>query len=109
MSAPKSAQALPAQTPNSNSPISLGTIELVGNELTVTQNPGSGYTVTGQLQLFSYVTPAWRYLFGTFAQTSSAVDPNFSLTAGGAYSQTQMQQLADQVALLSAQLGRGTQ
>ena len=108
MSAPKSAQALPAQTPNSSAPISLGTIDLVGNELTVTQNPGAGFTVTGQLQLFSYVTSAWRYLFGTFAQTSTNVDPNFTLTAGGAYSQTQMQQLADQVSALSKQLGRST-
>jgi len=108
MSAPKSAQQLPAQTPNSNAPISLGTIDLVGNELTVTQNPGTGFTVTGQLQLFSYVTAAWRYLFGTFAQTSSAVDPTFSLTADVGCSQAQMQQLADQVALLSKQLGRST-
>ena len=108
MAAPLSAQQLPAQTPNNNSPIALGNVQLVGNELIVTQNPGGGFTVTGQLSLFSYVTSAWRYLFGTFAQTSTNINPAFTLTAGGAYSQTQMQALADQVALLSKQLGRST-
>ena len=108
MAAPLSAQQLPAQTPNNNSPIALGNVQLVGNELIVTQNPGGGFTVTGQLSLFSYVTAAWRYLFGTFAQTSSAIRPDFSLTAGPPYSQTDMQKLIVQVALLSKQVGRST-
>jgi hypothetical protein len=104
MAAPTSAAQLPAQTPNTSAPIAIANVTLVGGELL----DGSGKPVTGSLQFFSYVTSAWRYLFGTFAQTSAQIDPNFSLTASAGYSQSQMQMLADQVALLSAQLGRGS-
>jgi hypothetical protein len=101
MAAPLSAQQLPPQTPNANAPIASLDIELAG-ELT----DSKGGAVTGKLAAFAYVTSAWRYLFGTFAQTSSAISPTFSLTAQPAYSQSDMQSLADQVALLSRQLGR---
>ena len=101
MPSPTSAQQLPSQTPNNSAPIALGKLVL-GGELTDSR----GGAVVGTVELFSYVTAAWRYLFGTFAQTTTAVNPNFSLTAGSAYSQSQLQQLADQVALLSKQLGR---
>ena len=101
MAAPSSAQKLPAQTPNNSAPIALGRLTLAGELL-----DGSGAPVTGTLQLFSAVTSAWRYLFGTFAQTTTQISSTFTLTAGTTYSQTQFQQLADQVALLSKQLGR---
>ena len=95
---------LPAQTPNSSAPIA----EVQGLE-PVGLFDSTGKPVTGTLQaFFAYVTPAWRYLFGTFAQTTSAIDPNFTLSASATYSQTQMQTLADQVALLSKQLGKTT-
>jgi len=98
-----SASKLPRQTPNSSAPIATVEGEVLG------LFDSTGKPVTGSLQaLFAYVTPAWRYLFGTFAVTTSAIDPNFSLTADASYSQSQIQQLADQVALLSAQLGKTT-
>jgi len=85
-------------------PIAFGKVELTGGEL----RDSRGGSVTGTLSLFSHVTAGWRYLFGTFAQTSSAIRPDFSLTAGPTYSQTDMQKLIDQVALLSKQVGRST-
>lgn len=101
MSAPLSAQKLPAQTPNTSAPIASAQITLAGQLL-----DSMGKPVTGTLSVISAVTAAWRYLFGTFAQTSSAINPNFTLTASGSYSQSQMQTLANQVALLSKQLGK---
>lgn len=103
MSAPQSAQPLPSQLPNNSSPIAYVHEDDVTGLL-----DSLGKPVTGRLELVAYVTSAWRYLMGTFAQTSAGIDPNFSQTAAGTYSQAQMQALADQVALLSKQLGRTT-
>lgn len=104
MTAPGSANPLPAQTPNSSAPIAeVSELEPVG------LYDSTGKPITGTLQtFFAYVTPAWRYLFGTFAVTTSAIDPNFTLSASKTYSQSDMQALANQVALLSKQLGRTT-
>jgi len=104
MAGATSANKLPAQTPNTSAPIAT---------VSETEPTGlfdsTGKPITGMLPtLMAYVTPSWRYLFGTFAQTSKAISPTFSLTADKTYSQQQLQQLADQVALLSAQLGRTT-
>lgn len=104
MAAPKSAQQLPGQTPNTNAPIAVSQIDLSGNEL----KDSLGGAVTGNVHVIGYVTAAWRYLFGTFAQTTTAVNPNFTLTAGATYSQTTLQELIDQVKLLSKQLGRSS-
>ena len=104
MAGATSANQLPAQTPNSSAPLAvIDDFEPVG------LFDSTGKPITGTIAaVFAYVTPAWRYLFGTFATTTSAIDPNFSLSAGTTYSQSQLQELADQVALLSKQLGRTT-
>jgi hypothetical protein len=101
MSAPSGAKPLPAQTPNSSAPIASGSIELTG-EL----KDSLGKAVTGRVSFFAGVTEAWRYLFGTFAQTSSAINPNFTLAVSNPPTQAQVQALVAQVALLSKQLGR---
>lgn len=101
MPAPKSAQQLPAQTPNTSAPLAFASLQLSG-ELT----DGQGKPVTGTLKLFSHVTAAWRYLFGTFAQTSTEINPAFTLTVSNPPTQAQVQALVAQVALLSKQLGR---
>ena len=99
---PSSAQELPKQTPNTSAPIAQVT-DLAPEGLF----DSLGKPITGTLQAFvAYVTPSWRYLLGTFVQKSSSVDPNYSATAGGAYSQSVMQGLIDQVAALSAQVGK---
>ena len=100
MSAPKSAQQLPLQTPNTSAPIA--EVELVlSGQLT----DGLGKPVTGSMKLLGRVTQSWRYLFGTFVQRSSTVSPQFSLTAGAGYSQTDMQSLINQVEALSKVVG----
>jgi hypothetical protein len=104
MPAPTSAQLLPTTLPNASQPLASVEYELQPGDLM----DGSGKPVTGTLRMTSNVTPAWKYLFGTFPQRSSTVDPTFSLTAGATYSQAQVQQLADQVAALSALLGKKT-
>ncbi len=101
MSTPASAQNLPTQTPNTSAPIATveGEVEGLYDSL--------GKPITGGLQaLFAYVTPAWRYLFGTFVVRSSAVSATYSDTADAAYSQSQLQSLIDQVAALSQAVGQ---
>lgn len=101
MPAPQSAQQLPAQTPNSSAPIAFGQIQLSG-ELT----DGQGKAVSGTLQFFSSVTAAWRYLFGTFAQTSGEITTPYTLAVSNPPTQAEVQALVAQVALLSTQLAK---
>jgi len=101
MAAPLSAQKLPQQTPNNSAPLAEAQLVLAG-ELT----DGQGRPVAGTLSVTSYVTAAWRYLFGTFAQTSPGINPNFTLSVSNPPTQAQVQALVAQVALLSKQLGR---
>jgi hypothetical protein len=101
MAAPLSAQQLPAQTPNNSAPIATveGEVEGLSDSL--------GKPITGSLQaLFAYVTPSWRYLFGTFVQRSAAVNATYSDVAAAAYDQTQVQRLIDQVSALSKTVGQ---
>jgi hypothetical protein len=101
MAAPLSAQALPAQTPNNSAPIATisGEVEGLLDSL--------GKPITGSLQaLMAYVTPSWRYLFGTFVQRSSAVSSTYSDVAAATYNQTQVQKLIDQVSALSKTVGQ---
>ena len=98
---PTSANALPLQTPNASAPIAQDEVQVEPGALT----DGLGKPVTGTLTIALRVTQAWRYLFGTFIQRSNSVDPNFSLTASGAYSQTQLQTLIAQVEALSKVVG----
>lgn len=102
MATPTGQKPLPRQTPNSSAPICMIEGEPSG------LMDSTGKPITGNVQLFGYVTAAWRYLFGTFAQTSTSINPSFTQTAGVSYSQSQQQALIDQVALLSKQLGRTT-
>jgi hypothetical protein len=101
MPAPSGAKPLPAQTPNSSAPLAFGQVEIAG-ELKDSQ----GRAITGKLQMFSYVTEAWRYLFGTFAQTSAGIDPNWTTSVSNPPTQAQVQAIVAQVQLLSKQLGR---
>ena len=101
MAAPLSAQQLPAQTPNTSAPIASASVTLVG-ELT----DGSGKPVKGMLTITSFVTASWRYLFGTFAQTSAAIVTPYTLTISNPPTQAQVQALVAQVALLSKQLAK---
>jgi hypothetical protein len=103
MSAPQSAQPLPPQTPNTSAPLAFGQVQLSGELLDSTGKP-----VSGTLKIFSSVTAAWRYLFGTFAQTSASINPNFTLAVSNPPTQAQVEALVAQVALLSKQLGRTT-
>jgi hypothetical protein len=103
MSAPQSAQPLPSQTPNTSAPLAFGQVQLSGELLDSTGKP-----VSGTLKIFSSVTAAWRYLFGTFAQTSQGINPNFTLAVSNPPTQAQVEALVAQVALLSKQLGRTT-
>ena len=100
MAAPKSANKLPQQTPNASAPIATisGAVEGLMDS--------TGKPVTGSLQtLMAYVTPAWRYLFGTFVTRSSAVNANYTDTASTTYDAAQLQALINQVAALSAAVG----
>lgn len=101
MSAPQSAQPLPQQTPNTSAPIAFAQMQLSGELL-----DSQGKPVSGKLQIFSSVTAAWRYLFGTFAQTSTEIDPNWGTNVSNPPTQAQVQALVTQVKLLSKQLGR---
>lgn len=103
MAAPSSAQKLPQQTPNTSSPIAEINQEVEG------LLDSSGKPITGTLSLVARVTSSWRYLFGTFVQRSASVNPTFSLTADVGYSQAQIQALSDQVAALSAAVGKSSQ
>ena len=103
MAAPVSARPLPSQLPNANAPLCV-----VEGEVDQQLRDSTGAPVTGKIELFGFITPAWKYLMALFAQTSPNINPNFTLTAGVSYSQTQQQQLIDQVALLSKQLGRSS-
>jgi hypothetical protein len=96
------AQPLPLATPNSSSPIASITQD-VSEQLT----DSTGKPVQGTLTLSATVTAAWRYLFGTFVQRSPSVSTTFTLTAGAAYSQTQLQALIAQVQALSKAVGSG--
>ena len=104
MAAPASAQNLPSQTPNTSAPIaSFGEEEVMG------LYDGQGKPVTGTLQaMFAYVTPAWRYLFGTFVVRSTTVSKTYGdgVLAAATYSQSQVQSLIDQVAALSKVVGQ---
>ena len=102
MAGATSANKLPLQTPNSSAPIASQEYTLEGELI-----DGMGKPVTGTLNILASVTQAWRYLFGTFVQRSSSVSQSFSLTAGAAYSQTDMQTLIDQVEALSKVVGSG--
>ena len=104
MAAPLSAQQLPAQTPNTSAPLATAELLLQGGELL----DSLGKPITGSLKVTSYVTAAWRYLFGTFAQTSTEINPDFTLAVSNPPTQAQVEALVAQVALLSAQLGRKT-
>lgn len=96
-------QKLPAQTPNTSAPIAEINQDVEG------LMDSQGKPVTGTLNLVARVTASWRYLFGTFVQRSASVNPTFSLTANVGYSQAQIQALADQVAALSAAVGKTSQ
>jgi hypothetical protein len=98
---PQSAQNLPTQTPNTSAPIATisGEVEGLMDSL--------GKPITGTLQtLMAYVTPSWRYLFGTFVTRSATVSKTYSDTAQAAYSQSQVQTLIDQVAAISKVVGQ---
>jgi hypothetical protein len=98
---PTSANSLPTQTPNTSAPIATfsGEVEGLMDSL--------GKPVTGTLQtLMAYVTPSWRYLFGTFIVRSKSVSSAYTDTASATYSQTQIQTLIDQVAALSKVVGQ---
>lgn len=99
MPVPQSAQALSLQTPNSSQPIAMveGSVELQDER---------GGLVRGSISLPAIATLAWRYFLATFAQTSTGIDPGFSQTISNPPTQAEVQALSDQVALLSAQLGR---
>ena len=96
------ANQLPLQTPNTSQPIASGEVDVTENGSLVDSR---GNAVTGLLNVALPVTAAWRYLFGTFIQRSNSVSPTFTLTAGIAYSQTQMQTLIAQVEALSKVVG----
>ena len=69
----------------------------------------TGKPVTGKLQvMMAYVTPAWRYLFGTFVVRSTTVSATYGdgVLAAATYSQSQVQSLIDQVAALSKVVGQ---
>jgi hypothetical protein len=100
MAGPASAAQLPMQLPNTSQPIA--EIDTPVQGLLDSQ----GKPVTGQLKVSAIVTQAWRYLFGTFVQRSSSVDPDFTLTAAGGYSQGDTQTLIDQVKALSKAVGK---
>jgi hypothetical protein len=102
MAAPGSANTLPNQTPNTSAPIaSFGEEDVMG------LYDSAGKPITGKLQaMMAYVTPAWRYLFGTFVVRSSSVSSTYSDTASVTYSQTQIQALINQVAALSKVVGQ---
>lgn len=101
MAAPLSAQQLPAQTPNNSAAIATVEGEVVG------LSDSLGKPITGSLQaLFAYVTPSWRYLFGTFVQRTAGVNSRYSDTASATYNATQLQDLIDQVASLSQAVGQ---
>ncbi len=97
----QNSQTLPSQTPNNSSPLTSGELTLAG-EL----KDSLGKPVTGALTLTSYVTAAWRYLFGTFAQTSVKINPNWTTSVSNPPTQAQVQAIVVQVELLSAQLGK---
>lgn len=101
MSAPQSAQPLPSQTPNNSAPIAY-----IHEEDVTGLVDSLGKPVSGKLELVGYITQAWRYLMGTFAQTSTAINPNFTLTISNPPTQAQVEALVAQVQLLSKQLGR---
>ena len=102
MTAPQSAQQLPTQTPNTSAPIAT-----FGGEDVQGLYDSAGKPVTGTLQtLMAYVTPSWRYLFGTFVTRSATVSKTYSDTAGATYSPSQVQSLIDQVAALSKVVGQ---
>jgi hypothetical protein len=99
---PTSAQELPTQTPNTSSPIAT-----FGGDDVMGLYDSLGKPITGSLQvMMAYVTPAWRYLFGTFIVRSASVSASYSDTAQAAYNQTQLQNLIDQVAALSKAVGK---
>jgi hypothetical protein len=101
MAAPLSAQSLPAQTPNNSAAIATveGEVEGLYDSL--------GKPITGSLQaLFAYVTPSWRYLFGTFVKRSSSVPATYTSNAEATYNQAQIQDLIDQVSALSKAVGQ---
>lgn len=101
MAAPLSAQQLPAQTPNNSAAIATVEGEAIG------LFDSLGKPITGSLQaLFAYVTPSWRYLFGTFVQRSSAVPANYSDTASATYNAGQLQDVIDQLAAISKVVGQ---
>ena len=106
MSAPSSAQELPQQTPNTSSPIAQAEVDVAASGPLL---DSLGKPVTGTLTITAAVTATWRYLFGTFVQRSASVNPTFSLTADVGYSQAQIQALSDQVAALSAAVGKSSQ
>jgi hypothetical protein len=98
---PSSANALPTQTPNTSAAIATISGEVFGLQ------DSQGKPVTGTLQtLMAYVTPSWRYLFGTFVTRSAAVSASYSDSAAATYDQTQVQKLIDQVAALSKVVGQ---
>ena len=102
MSAPTSANPLPAQTPNTSAPLAEIDYTLQQGDL----SDARGEPVTGTLHILARVTQPWRYLFGTFIQRSKSVNPAFSLTANATYSQSQLQALIAQVEALSKVVGQ---
>ena len=58
------------------------------------------------LQGLAYITHAWRYLFGTFAKKTEAIDVNWEQTVSNPPTQAEVQAIADQVSLLSQALGK---
>lgn len=104
MSAPQSAQSLPMQLGNASGPLA-SVQAIVPIEGQLMDSLGKPVTGTLKLRLQAYISQQWRYLMGQFAQKSPSISRSFSLKADVGYSQAQMQALADQVALLSQQVG----
>jgi|SRR5579859_432477 len=101
MGAPAGQNTLPAQTSNTSAPIAT-----FGGDDVDGLYDSLGKPITGKIQsLMAYVTPSWRYFFGTFVTRSSAVS-SYSDTASTTYDPTQLQKLMNQVTALSKVVGQ---
>ena len=79
---------------------------VVPHQLRHTHATAMANAVVSLQALMAYVTPSWRYLFGTFVQRSASVNANYTDTAAATYSAAQLQDLIDQVATLSSVVGQ---
>lgn len=115
MAAPTSAKPLPLQTPNSSAPLVTVDIQALLRIIqakdpaiadTSSFTDGSVAVEASVASLSGYVTNAWRYIFNQFALTSPNINPNFSQSISASPTQAEVQELSNQVALLSQQIGR---